>query len=106
MTFNRADAQVRRTPGGRIQIVNNVQQRLDTVLSVLKRRSKSATLVPMYEIVGDVQKKDTTHTYSYSDVVYALKRLMSAGLVSNPAWGVYSLTLDPKVVNVRMRRTR
>jgi hypothetical protein len=95
-SYNHADTKVS-TKGGRVVIDTDIKRRMRTVVNALTFLSKGRRMVPMYELVERVQKQDTTHSYSYTDILYALRRCMNAGLISNPGWGVYQLTVDPKV---------
>jgi uncharacterized protein Veg len=102
-SYNRVDTTVS-TKGGRVVVDSNMKRRMQKVLNALTSlTTTSRHQIALAEVVQRVKKWDTTHSYSYTDILYALRRLMSAGLVYTPGWGFYQLTIDPSIAKTTIR---
>ncbi len=87
-SFNSADSTLR-TRHGRIVVVNGVQARCKKVMASIKKLTKERTLAYVYEIVNDIQR--TNKSYSYTDIIYALRKCVEMGQIESPGWGAYQL---------------
>lgn len=103
-TFNRADTTVQNNGRGRIRVISHMTVRMQLVvdaLTTLTYKWKDKPVFP-FEIIQEAMKSDTTHSYTQADMRYALLRCVQKGLIRRTSWGVYALTLDPKVATTKV----
>ena len=100
-SYNSADTKVSHK-GGRMVISSNIKRRMQMVVNAMTTISgKVGRVVFPWEIIRFAQEQNAS--YSRSDILYALRLCVQAGLVQNVGFGTYQLTLDPRVAKTTIR---
>lgn len=103
-SYNQADTKIS-TQGGRLVISSDIKRRMRAVINAMTHLATSAHRDPvfMFELIQQVRDQDRTHTYSRTDIMYAIAKCVQAGVIQNVSHGVYRLTLDPKIARTTIK---